>query len=131
MEYGELVARASAAAIEGWDFTALRGRVVEEPLPWSYERLLRDRLNGAASLLDLGTGGREFLAGLTPLPPRTAATEGHPPNLPIARRRLESLGVEVAATSKRSTGPWARRRPPTAAGTSPVPPPGWPRPGSP
>ncbi|MFI7694720.1 class I SAM-dependent methyltransferase [Nonomuraea sp. NPDC049655] len=97
MEYGELVARASAAAIEGWDFTALRGRVVEEPLPWSYERLLRDRLNGAASLLDMGTGGGEFLAGLTPLPPRTAATEGHPPNLPIARRRLEPLGVEVAA----------------------------------
>ncbi|MGW4801750.1 class I SAM-dependent methyltransferase [Nonomuraea sp. NPDC004297] len=33
-----------------------------------------------------------------PLPPRTAATEGHPPNLPPARRRLEPLGVEVAAT---------------------------------
>ncbi|MEU1392306.1 MULTISPECIES: hypothetical protein [unclassified Nonomuraea] len=32
MEYGELVARASAAAIEGWDFAALHGRVVEEPL---------------------------------------------------------------------------------------------------
>ncbi|GGL48999.1 hypothetical protein GCM10014719_57780 [Planomonospora parontospora subsp. antibiotica] len=40
--------------------------------------LLRGCLTGAPSLLDLGTGGGEFLSGLAPLPPRTAATEGYP-----------------------------------------------------
>ncbi|WP_328818780.1 class I SAM-dependent methyltransferase [Nonomuraea cypriaca] len=64
-------------------------------LPWDYEELVRTRLPFAASLLDLGTGGGELLASLAPLPPRTVATEGHPPNAPIARRRLAPLGVEV------------------------------------
>ncbi|MEU5869401.1 methyltransferase domain-containing protein [Nonomuraea sp. NPDC047529] len=109
MGYDELVAEASSAAIEGWDFASLRGRVVEEPLPWSYERLLRERLPGAGSLLDLGTGGGEFLSGLGPLPPRTAATEGHPPNLPVARRRLEPLGVEVAAVREDDVLPFPGR----------------------
>lgn len=93
--YDELVAEALAQSLQGWDFAALHGRVVEDPLPWSYERLLGARLPGAASLLDLGTGGGEFLSGLAPLPSRTAATEGYPPNLPLARRRLEPLGIEV------------------------------------
>ncbi|NUR85778.1 MAG: class I SAM-dependent methyltransferase, partial [Nonomuraea sp.] len=96
MGHDELVAEALATPVRGWDFTPLRERVREEPPPWSYERLLRERLKDAPSLLDLGTGGGEFLAGLAPLPPRTAATEGHPPNLPLARDRLAPLGVEVA-----------------------------------
>ncbi|MDF2710364.1 MAG: hypothetical protein K0R62_6016 [Nonomuraea muscovyensis] len=85
------------APLAGWDFAPLLGRVVEDPLPWDYKRLLLSRLPHAASLLDLGTGGGEFLSGLGPLPPRTAATEGYPPNLPLARRRLEPLGIEVTA----------------------------------
>jgi SAM-dependent methyltransferase len=93
--------------MEGWDFGPLRGRVVEEPLPWSYERLLRERLLGAASLLDLGTGGGEFLSRLGPLPPRTAATEGYPPNLPVARRRLEPMGVEVVAVGEDDALPFS------------------------
>ncbi|MGW0810237.1 class I SAM-dependent methyltransferase [Nonomuraea sp. NPDC002799] len=97
MGYDELVAEALAFSLQGWDFASLHGRVVEDPLPWSYERLLGARLPDAASLLDLGTGGGEFLSGLAPLPPRTAATEGYPPNLPLARRRLEPLGIEVKA----------------------------------
>ncbi|MFG1704421.1 class I SAM-dependent methyltransferase [Nonomuraea sp. M3C6] len=57
--------------------------------------MVRERLPGVATLLDLGTGGGELLSSLAPLPPRTAATEGHPPNVPVARARLEPLGVEV------------------------------------
>jgi SAM-dependent methyltransferase len=98
--YDELVAEALATPHQGWDFAPLRGRVVEEPLPWSYEHLLRERLPGAASLLDLGTGGGELLSGLAPLPPRTAATEGYPPNLPFARRRLEPMGIKVVAVGE-------------------------------
>ncbi|MFI7644116.1 class I SAM-dependent methyltransferase [Nonomuraea sp. NPDC049400] len=65
------------------------------------------RLPHAASLLDLGTGGGEFLSGLGQLPPRTAATEGYPPNLSLARRRLEPLGIEVAAAGGDGVLPFA------------------------
>jgi SAM-dependent methyltransferase len=47
------------------------------------------------TLLDMGTGGGERLAGLQPLPERTYATEGYGPNVPVARGRLEPLGVRV------------------------------------
>ncbi|NBE95548.1 class I SAM-dependent methyltransferase [Nonomuraea sp. KC401] len=74
-------------------------------LPWDYAGMVRERLPGTASLLDLGTGGGELLASLAPLPPRTVATEGHPPNVPVARRRLEPLGVEVVAAGGEGTLP--------------------------
>jgi SAM-dependent methyltransferase len=44
------------------------------------------------------TGGGEFLAGLlkdAALPQLTCATEGYPPNLPVAKARLEPLCVRV------------------------------------
>lgn len=46
-------------------------------------------------MLDMGTGGGEYLSWLRPLPPFTCATEGYEPNVPIARQRLEPLGVKV------------------------------------
>ncbi|MFB4266589.1 class I SAM-dependent methyltransferase [Nonomuraea sp. GTA35] len=101
MDFEELIHQARDTPFEGWDFSFLRGRVTYEgELPWDYERLAREHLRNAASLLDLGTGGGELLAGLAPLPPRTAATEGYAPNLPIARARLEPLGVEVAEDTR-------------------------------
>ncbi|WP_327092240.1 class I SAM-dependent methyltransferase [Nonomuraea sp. NBC_01738] len=106
MGYDARVAEALAAPLEGWDFTALHGRVVEDPLPWDYRHLLLARLPQTASLLDLGTGGGEFLSALAPLPPRTAATEGYPPNLPVARQRLKPLGVEVSAVGEDDALPY-------------------------
>lgn len=46
-------------------------------------------------MLDLGTGGGEFLASLAPFPSYTCATEAYAPNVPIARERLNPLGIEV------------------------------------
>lgn len=43
----------------------------------------------------MGTGGGEILAKLSPLPKAVSATEGYLPNLPVARMRLEPLGVRV------------------------------------
>jgi SAM-dependent methyltransferase len=48
-------------------------------------------------LLDMGTGGGEWLSRLPHLPARTVATEGWAPNVPVARARLEPMGVEVVA----------------------------------
>ena len=84
-----------AEPLEGWDFSHLRGRMVEESLPWDYARIVLDALPAADALLDMGTGGGEFLSGLRPLPPDTRATEGYAPNVRVARERLEPLGIEV------------------------------------
>src|SRR5579875_3514710 len=81
----------------GWDFSYLDGRWVEDwsALTWDYRAAIEARLPTTRSLLDLGTGGGEFLALLEPLPADTCATEGYAPNVLIARKRLEPLGVRV------------------------------------
>ena len=98
--------REEAAPFEGWDFSYLEGRLTEEPLPWDYRQIVSEALPGAASLLDMGTGGGELLSGLSPLPLRTAATEAYPPNVPVARARLEPLGVAVYAIEEYAALPF-------------------------
>ena len=81
---------------EGWDFSEFEGRIEESSLPWSYEELVRHELASAGSALDLGTGGGEFLLSFEEaLPVEMHATEGHEPNLPVARKALGPLGIEV------------------------------------
>lgn len=93
----QLLLKEADQTFSGWDFSYLSqtGRWQSEPLPWSYASTLWSYLRNASSLLDMGTGGGEFLSHLAPFPPHTCATEGHPPNIPLARQRLEPLGVEV------------------------------------
>ena len=79
----------------GWDWSYLNGRMVESPLSWDYHKLVFDQSRRVHSLLDIGTGGGEFLATLRPFPPRTYATESYPPNFEVARKFLEPLGVKV------------------------------------
>ncbi len=81
----------------GWDFshiTATR-RMVEGALTWSYSSMVLKQIIRVQSLLDMGTGGGEFLSSLHPLPKHTCATEGYAPNVPVACQRLEPLGVKV------------------------------------
>ena len=94
-DFDTLVAEASEAAFAGWDFSWLDGRWIEGPIPWDYRELVMARFEGVQSLLDLGTGGGELLASMAPLPADTWATENYPPNGPIARARLEPLGIRV------------------------------------
>ncbi|MBB5933963.1 class I SAM-dependent methyltransferase [Streptomyces zagrosensis] len=110
MDYDELIDEGLTTPFEGWDFGVFRGRYAEASvtdLPWSYPQLVRDQLPAAASLLDLGTGGGEVLASLAPLPARTAATEGFAPNVPVARRRLEPMGIEVSEVGDDDQLPFA------------------------
>jgi SAM-dependent methyltransferase len=93
--YDELVAAAMAAPVEGWDFGWLAGRAEGSDPSWSYRDFARGYIARTDVLLDVDTGGGELLASLGPLPQYTWATEGWPPNIPVARRRLEPLGVIV------------------------------------
>ncbi|HDR3888710.1 TPA: class I SAM-dependent methyltransferase [Bacillus cereus] len=81
----------------GWDFSFISetGRMKSEPLSWSYGSTAFQLMLRAKSMLDMGTGGGEFLSMLQPFPPTIYATEGYAPNVPIARKKLEPLGVTV------------------------------------
>ncbi|MCF6409325.1 class I SAM-dependent methyltransferase [Pseudalkalibacillus salsuginis] len=87
----------SKKPFSGWDFSFLSKseRVSSEPLPWSYGSTVLPLIRKAHCMLDLGTGGGELLSTFQPLPETTYATEGYPPNIPIAKGRLNSIGVEV------------------------------------
>jgi SAM-dependent methyltransferase len=57
--------------------------------------MARNRMQGISSMLDLDTGGGELFSSFAPFPPSTWATESYPPNILVARKRLEPLGVQV------------------------------------
>jgi SAM-dependent methyltransferase len=82
----------------GWDFSYINNRVVMEPLPWSYESEVLPYLLESTSLLDIDTGGGELLSRF-PLPKNVFATEVHPPNIEIAKAKLEPLGVNLLSPS--------------------------------
>lgn len=81
----------------GWDFSYITdtGRMASEPMNWNYTSEILASIRKADSLLDMGTGGGEFLSKLQPFPRNTFATEAYEPNVPIARNRLEPLGITV------------------------------------
>ncbi|QXE00552.1 class I SAM-dependent methyltransferase [Terribacillus sp. DMT04] len=97
MELVDQLLQDAQKSFSGWDFSFIEdtGRIQSELLPWSYGSKARKLLLEATSLLDMGTGGGEFLSKLLPLPHYTAATEAYRPNVPIAKERLDPLGVEV------------------------------------
>ena len=95
------MAEAEAEPVDGWDFSWFEGRASEERPSWGYARSLVPRIASAGAVLDIQTGGGEVLAeALTAAgaPGRVAATESWPPNLVLARSRLQpfsALVVEV------------------------------------
>jgi SAM-dependent methyltransferase len=84
-----------AAPFSGWDFSYLKGRTHAETPPWDYLELARQYLANSQRALDMATGGGERLASLLPARAKVWATEFYPPNVEIARRRLQPLGVTV------------------------------------
>lgn len=83
-------------AFQGWDFSHLDGRWADDDLPWDYRALALELLRPGVRLLDMGTGGGEFLLSLGHPHRLTTVTEGYPPNAALCRERLAPLGVTVA-----------------------------------
>ena len=90
-----LLDEAARQPFSGWDFSWIEGRIESQPMPWNYTAAVVEHARRSPDLLDLGTGGGEWLASLPYRPPRTVATEAWPPNVEVANARLEPLGVEV------------------------------------
>ena len=96
-EFFDYLVREATVPFEGWDFSYLSRmkRMVDSPLEWSYRSKVWEHIRNAEAMLDMGTGGGEFLARLRPLPADTSATESYKPNILVAKKRLQPLGVSV------------------------------------
>jgi len=85
-------------AFQGWDFSHLDGRWDSpEPL-WDYKKVIRSYLKDSDVLLDMGTGGGEFLLTLEHPYKNTFATEAYLPNYELCIKTLEPLGISVKQT---------------------------------
>lgn len=98
MEYNklkELWKKEEEMNFEGWDFSYLDNRWEKEDLPWDYEEILRKYLKADYELLDMGTGGGEFLLSLNHPYGKTSVTESWEPNVKLCMEKLSPLGIGV------------------------------------
>ena len=90
----QLLEEAASTPFEGWDFSAYGDRIVQSQPPWSFEQLVDEAAAAVTSMLDLGTGGGEWLSARRHAL-LTVATESWAPNVPVAAARLGPLGIPV------------------------------------
>jgi len=75
-------------SFQGWDFSRLNKRWEGERLPWDYKEIIGRYLKPGDRLLDMGTGGGEFLLSLNHPYGNTAVTEAWEPNVGLCREKL-------------------------------------------
>ncbi len=95
LSFDELIHEGLTLPFSGWDFSIMADRWKTTPPSWDYLALARNRMHGTTSMLDQDTGGGEVLSSLAPFPGHTWASENYLPNIPIAKARLEPLGVQL------------------------------------
>lgn len=91
----ELLKKEEQSAFKGWDFSHLDNRWINEELPWDYKEIVNKYLKPEYKLLDMGTGGGEFLLTLNHPYNNTSVTEMWEPNVKLCKEKLEPLGIEV------------------------------------
>jgi SAM-dependent methyltransferase len=112
-EFDLLVADAVQAArnAEGWDFSYVSERRHVDSPPWSWTDTVISLLQDVHDMLDMDTGGGEVLIGIhhnaEHWPDRVWATEGYPPNLPVAARNLARIGTNVVGFETHEHLPFA------------------------
>ncbi|CAM4374905.1 class I SAM-dependent methyltransferase [Paenibacillus tarimensis] len=94
-EYKKLWMIEEERIFEGWNFSFFEGRVDEDPLHWDYRDIVKRSISSDKTILDMGTGGGEFLLSLHPPSGRTYATEAYRPNYELCKRRLPPHGIDV------------------------------------
>ena len=96
------------AHIHGWDFSHIEGRYMEEDaLPWDYRSEILKHLTPDLRILDIDTGGGEFLLSLNHPCNKTAATENYPPNVQLCRETLLPLGIDFRQADGNGPLPFA------------------------
>lgn len=95
-----------AFPFKGWDFSHVKGRYEEQPVPWDYRGIVKSLMHPGTVMLDMGTGGGEFLLSLAPQAGRTYATESYPPNIELASNILPEYGIELRAVKDDSDLPF-------------------------
>ena len=111
MNTNELIKRWKAeeeiAHIHGWDFSHIEGRYMEEDdLPWDYREEILRYLKPEMRILDIDTGGGEFLLSLNHPNKNTAATENYPPNVDLCQETLLPLGIDFRAADGKGVLPF-------------------------
>lgn len=94
-------------SFKGWDFSYLDGRWKRESLPWDYKNIVEKYLEPNHKLLDMGTGGGEFLLKLKHSYKNTSVTEAWQPNVELCKERLSPLGICVKQTYEDNKLPFA------------------------
>ncbi|MEG1255323.1 class I SAM-dependent methyltransferase [Clostridium sp.] len=94
-ELKELWKKDEDMSFKGWDFSYLDNRWEDEKLPWEYEDILKKYINCDYKLLDMGTGGGEFLLSLNHPHEKTSVTESWEPNAKLCKEKLSPLGICV------------------------------------
>ena len=86
-----------SAHINGWDFSHIDARFSseEDELPWSFPERIAHYKKDTDRILDIDTGGGEFLLSLGHPYELTSATEGYPPNAELCRKKLVPLGIDI------------------------------------
>ncbi len=93
--YESWKAEEAIAHIRGWDFSHIDSSYVEEEdLPWDYREVILSYLKPDVKILDIDTGGGEFLMSLGHPLENTSATEGYPPNAELCKNTLLPLGID-------------------------------------
>jgi len=82
-------------SFKGWDFSHMDKRWLFDPLPWNYLYIIKNHLKKEHMLLDIGTGGGEFLISLEHPHHLTYATEGYKPNFELCQQTLSPLGINI------------------------------------
>lgn len=94
------------AHIHGWDFSHIESQYFQEDTPWNYKNIVLSYLNSNSRLLDIDTGGGEFLLSLNHRHDMTSATEGYSPNVELCKKILLPLGIDFKEASDYSHLPF-------------------------
>ena len=106
-QYDRWKAEERIAYIHGWDFSHIDGRYAEEgDLPWNYRESVLKQLKPERKLLDIDTGGGEFLLSLGHPYENTAAMENYAPNVDLCRETLLPLGIDFRPGSGKEKLPF-------------------------
>ena len=97
-----------SAHIHGWDFSHIDGRYKETTdFGWDYRSVILKYLSPEKKLLDLDTGGGEFLLSLGHPDKNLAATEGFAPNVELCKKTLLPLGIDFKEADCRKHLPYS------------------------